>query len=144
MKSLDVKLLIGLHRNVSMLDKRTAELAAKYELTFSQFMVLEALYSKGDMTVGAVRETILSSVGTISVIVNNLVKMKYIERLADKSDRRVTILHLTEAGRKVISQLAPENMMMINDIFSVLDQNEKELLLEILRKLGGNPNEKNR
>lgn len=144
MKSLDVKLLIGLHRNVSMLDKRTAELAAKYELTFSQFMVLEALYSKGDMTVGAVRETILSSVGTISVIVNNLVKMKYIERLADKSDRRATILHLTEAGRKVISQLAPENMMMINDIFSVLDQNEKELLLEILRKLGGNPNEKNR
>lgn len=144
MKRLDVKLLIGLHRNVSMLDKRTAELAAKYELTFSQFMVLETLYSKGDMTVGAVRETILSSVGTISVIVNNLVKMKYIERLADKSDRRVTILHLTEAGRKVISQLAPENMMMINDIFSVLDQKEKESLLEILRKLGGNLNEKNR
>ncbi|DAB18501.1 TPA: MarR family transcriptional regulator, partial [Candidatus Gastranaerophilales bacterium HUM_19] len=74
MKSLEMRALVGLHRSVNMLDKLTADLAAKYEVTFSQFMVLEALYSKGDLTVGAVREHILSSVGTISVIVNNLVK----------------------------------------------------------------------
>ena len=44
-------------------------------------MVLEALYSKGDMSVGEVRERILSSVGTIPLIVNNLVKMNYVERM---------------------------------------------------------------
>lgn len=40
------------------------------------------------MTVGEVRNSILSSVGTISLIVNNLVKMNYIERLSDEKDRR--------------------------------------------------------
>ncbi|MCB5743410.1 MULTISPECIES: MarR family transcriptional regulator [Veillonella] len=144
MKSLEMRALVGLHRSVNMLDKLTADLAAKYEVTFSQFMVLEALYSKGDLTVGAVREHILSSVGTISVIVNNLVKMKYIERLTDKNDRRVSILHLTEAGHKIISQLAPENITMIKDVLSVLDEKEKEDLVAILRKIGGKTDEKNR
>lgn len=44
-------------------------------LTFGQFEVLEALYSKGDMSIGNVMKKILSSVGAISVIVNNLVKL---------------------------------------------------------------------
>ena len=70
----EMKILIGLHRNVNALHKKTSKIAAEYNLTFSQFMVLEALYSKGDMSVGEVRERILSSVGTIPLIVNNLKK----------------------------------------------------------------------
>ena len=65
-----MKILIGLHRNVNTLDKKTSQIAGEYNLTFSQFMVLEALYSKGDMSVGEVRERILSSVGTIPLIIN--------------------------------------------------------------------------
>ena len=45
----EMKILIGLHRNVNALDKKTSKIAAEYNLTFSKFMVLEALYSKGDM-----------------------------------------------------------------------------------------------
>ena len=57
----EMKILIGLHRNVNALDKKTSKIAAEYNLTFSQFMVLEALYSKGDMSVGEVRETALTT-----------------------------------------------------------------------------------
>lgn len=51
-----MKILIGLHRNVSDLDKNTSNIASECNLTFSQFMVLETLYIKGDMTVGEVRD----------------------------------------------------------------------------------------
>ena len=85
-------------------------------------MVLEALYSKGDMSVGEVRERILSSVGTIPLIVNNLVKMNYIERLSDEKDRRVA---------------------MITESMEVLDQEEKEKLVYLLKKIGGKFNGKN-
>jgi len=119
---IEMKILIGLHRNVNTLDKKTAKIASEYHLTFSQFMVLEALYSKGDMSVGEVRERILSSVGTISLIVNNLVKMKYIERIPDKKDRRVCILHLTKEGYEVISKIAPKNEAKITESMDVLDQ----------------------
>lgn len=131
-------MIIGLHRIVNDIDRKTATLVAKYNLTFSQFAVLECLYSKGDLTVGQVRESILSSVGTISIIVNNLVKMKYIERLNDEHDRRICILHLTPEGRNVISKLAPENAAMLRNELSILSQSEKEEMVKLLKKLGGN------
>ena len=129
-----MKILIGLHRNVNALDKKTSKIAAEYNLTFSQFMVLEALYSKGDMSVGEVRERILSSVGTIPLIVNNLVKMNYVERMCNEKDRRVCILHLTQEGYDVISKIVPRNEAMIAESMEVLDQEEKEKLLYLLMK----------
>ena len=132
----EMKILIGLHRNVNALDKKTSKIAAEYNLTFSQFMVLEALYSKGDMSVGEVRERILSSVGTIPLIVNNLVKMNYVERMCNEKDRRVCILHLTQEGYDVISKIVPRNEAMIAESMEVLDQEEKEKLLYLLKKIG--------
>lgn len=131
----ELKILIGLHRNVNALDKKTSKIAAEYNLTFSQFMVLEALYSKGDMSVGEVRDRILSSVGTIPVIVNNLVKRKYIERLPDEKDRRVCILHLTKEGYDIISKIAPRNEAMITESMDALEQEEKESLIYLLKKI---------
>lgn len=133
----EMKILIGLHRNVNALDKKTSKIAAEYNLTFSQFMVLEALYSKGDMSVGEVRERILSSVGTIPLIVNNLVKMNYVERMCNEKDRRVCILHLTQEGYDIISKIVPRNEAMIAESMEVLDQEEKEKLLYLLKKIGG-------
>ena len=137
MSKTEMKILIGLHRNINDIDKKTLKIAAEHGLTLSQFMVLEALYSRGDMTVGEVREKILSSVGTISVIVNNLVKMNYIERLPDERDRRVCILHLTKDGRDVISKVVPKNEAMIEDSMKVLTTEEQEDLLYLLKKMGG-------
>ena len=132
----EMNILIGLHRNVNELDRLTAKLARDYQLTFSQFMVLEALYSKGDMSVGQVRERILSSVGTIPLIVNNLAKQNYIERRSDEKDRRVCMLHLTEKGYEVIHKIAPENEAMISERMNVLTSREKEQLVYLLKKLG--------
>lgn len=134
-EKIENNILIALHRNVNILDKKTSKITNKYKLSFSQFMVLEALYSKGDMSVGQVRETILSSVGTIPLIVNNLVKMGYIERLEDKNDRRICILHLTVDGYNLISKIAPLNTKAIKESMKVLDKNEKETLLYLLKKL---------
>ncbi|MEG0283985.1 MAG: MarR family transcriptional regulator [Erysipelotrichales bacterium] len=141
MDNIEMKILIGLHRNVSDLDKITADIAKEHNLTFSQFAVLEALYSKGDLSVGEVRDLILSSMGTISLIVDNLVKLGYIERLPDKNDRRKSILHLSDEGYKVIEEVVPINKDKIINHISVLDDKEKENLLYIMKKLGGKLNE---
>lgn len=133
----EMKILIGLHRNVSAIDKKTLKLAKDHGLSFSQFMVLEALYSKGDMTVGQVRDKILSSMGTIPLVVKNLVKQGYVERREDPDDKRVCILHLTEEGRDIISKIAPKNEELVVDSMKNLTKEEKEELLYLLKKLGG-------
>lgn len=141
MNDIELKILIGMHRNVNNIDKRTSKMALEHGLTFSQFAVLEALYSKGEMTVGMVRKHILSSMGTIPLIINNLVKMNYVQRLSDEKDRRICIVSLTDEGRKLIKELAPKNEKMIKDFMRVLTDDEKDNLLYLMKKLGGKINE---
>ncbi len=133
-----LKILIGLHKNVKELDRRTLDIARSYGLSFSQFMVLEALYSKGNLSIGEVREAILSSVGTISLVVKNLEKMGYVKRKTDENDKRVSILSLTDEGRDVIDKVIPENETMIYDYMKDLSGGEIETLLSLLKKLGAN------
>lgn len=137
MKNQNLKILIGLHKNVKDLDSRTLKIASKYGLSFSQFMVLEALYSKGKLSISEVRDAILSSVGTISLVVSNLEKMGYIKRESNPKDKRICILSLTDSGRDVIAKIVPENEKMINNYMEILDCDEKENLVNILKKLGG-------
>ena len=133
-----LKILIGLHKNVKELDRRTLDIARSYGLSFSQFMVLEALYSKGNLSIGEVREAILSSVGTISLVVKNLEKTGYVKRKTDENDKRVSILYLTDEGRDVIDKVIPENETMIYDYMKDLSGGEIETLLSLLKKLGAN------
>lgn len=142
MQNIELNILVGLHRNVNTLDKMTSKIAAKHGVTFSQFMVMEVLYSKGDMSVGEVRDRILSSAGTIPLIVNNLVKMNYVERNVCEDDRRVSILSLTKEGRALISRIIPENEAAIRERMDVLTAEEKEAFLYTLKKLGGRIREK--
>ena len=137
MQNKNLKILIGLHKNVKELDSRTLKIVSKYGLSFSQFMVLEALYSKGKLSISEVRDAILSSVGTISLVVSNLEKMGYITREKDPDDKRICILSLTGSGRDVIAKIVPENEKMIHDYMEKLDLDERENLLNILKKLGG-------
>mgnify|MGYP001941651957 CR=1 FL=1 len=126
-----LKILIGLHKNVKELDRRTLDIARSYGLSFSQFMVLEALYSKGNLSIGEVREAILSSVGTISLVVKNLEKMGYVKRKTDENDKRVSILYLTDEGRDVIDKVIPENETMIYDYMKDLSKEETATLLSL-------------
>ena len=137
MDATDRRLLVGLHRKVLHLDKLTAQIAAQEGLTLGQFAVLEALYSKGQQSISAVRERILSSVGTIPVIVRNLERRQLIVRVPSSSDRRVCLIALSEEGRRVIEKIVPENNAMIQAFFAGLTQEEKEQLEHLLQKTGG-------
>lgn len=133
----NLKILIGLHKNVKELDNKTLTIARKYGLSFSQFMVLEALLSKGVLSISEVRDSILSSVGTISLVISNLEKMGHIRRHPDKNDKRICLISLTDKGRDTISKIVPENEKMIDKYMKKLDNRERKILLELLKKLGG-------
>lgn len=137
MNDIELKIIIGMHRNVNDIDRKTSKIASQYGLTFSQFAVLEALYSKGDMNIGMIRKHILSSKGTITMIINNLVKMKYVLRKSDENDRRVCIISLTNEGRKIIEKLYPKNKKMIKKYINLLTSEEKDNLFYLMKKLGG-------
>lgn len=138
----DNYILIGMHRMINQIDRRTAHIAAEHDLTLSQFGVLEALYHVGDLTVGEVKQKILSSDGTIPVVVKNLEKRGLLYRKQDPKDKRKSILSLTEAGQDVISKAYPENEKMIRDQLSVWTKEERRQLSLLLRKFFSGRDEK--
>jgi MarR family 2-MHQ and catechol resistance regulon transcriptional repressor len=129
----DNYILIKMHRIINEIDRGTAHIAAGYDLTLSQFGVLEALYHIGDLTVGEVKKKILSSDGTIPVVVKNLEKQGLICRRQDPADKRKSILSLTDQGKNVISKAYPENEEMIKSKLSVWSDGDKKKLMALLR-----------
>lgn len=142
MPKTEMKILIGLHRAVNYIDRQSARIFSQYDLTMGQFAVLEALYHKGDMTVGQVQEKILSTSGTIPLIVKNLEKRGYLTRRADPDDKRCCILHITELGQELIARVYPENEKKIIELMEYWTPEEQEQLVVLLKKFGGSINGK--
>lgn len=130
---ISLKLIVALHWCIDKIDKKTMKSAQQEGLTFGQFEVLEALYSKGDMSIGSVMKKILSSVGTISVIINNLIKLDYIEKLPCEDDKRVCILHLKDKGRDCIKRVAAKNAEMLVSV----NRRRKRRITHNIKKIGG-------
>lgn len=137
MENPNAKILIGLSRNVHRMHRETSHLLAEYDLTLSQFGVLEVLYSKGSLRVGEVQDKILSSTGTMPTILKNLEQRQFIQKAPDPTDGRATRLQLLPKGEKLVQAILPKNLEKIQTYCSRLSETEKEKLIQLLKKLGG-------
>lgn len=138
----ELKIYIGMSRVLNEINRKTGKIFAKYNLTSSQFAVLEVLYHKGDLTVGEVKEKILSTSGTIPVIIRNLERDGYLQRKRDKDDKRKYILHITEKGIDLMDKVYPENEKMIISLMDNWKEEDKEDIIYYMKKFGGNNIEK--
>lgn len=108
----------------------------EWDLTTSQFGVLEAVYHLGAMHQKEIGTKLLKSGGNITVVINNLEKRGLVRRERMESDRRYVRVHLTEEGRELISEVLPHHVGRIVERFEVLTLSEQRRLGELLRKLG--------
>ena len=106
--------------------------SSAHGLALPQFAVLEALLSKGSLTVGEIKEAVLSSNGPIPVVIGNLQKMGLVERAQDPADHRRSIVSLTKEGRALIERITPENERMFRGKFGVWTKDEKKELVRLL------------
>ncbi len=143
MEKIELKIFIGMSRALNKINRATNKIYTKHGLTSGQFAVLEALYHKGDLSVGDVQDKILSTSGTIPVIVKNLEKEGFLERRNDEIDKRRFILHITQKGRELMDIVYPENEAIIISMISIWNKEEQEQILNYMKKLRGIEDEKN-
>jgi MarR family 2-MHQ and catechol resistance regulon transcriptional repressor len=119
----------------SVATRLSAQLEAE-DLTVSQFGVLETLLHLGPMCQRTIGEKLLRSGGNITLVVDNLEKHGWVRRERQKDDRRMIVIHLTPAGRKLIARVFPRHARAIVKEMSSLDSAEQEALRRLCRKLG--------
>ncbi|WP_420596866.1 MarR family winged helix-turn-helix transcriptional regulator [Deinococcus sp.] len=109
---------------------------ADYDLTTSQFAVLEAVYHLGPLSQRQLGHKILRSSGNLTMVIDNLEKAGLVRRERNITDRRVMNVTLEQAGRTLIERVLPPHVAGIVDVFAGLSESELAQLATLTRKLG--------
>src|SRR6267142_1058217 len=107
------------------------------EMCGSDFAVLEALLHKGPLPINEIGKKVLLTSGSITVAVDRLETKGLVERRAHGTDRRARIVHLTKAGRKLITRAYADHAADMERLASAsLTRAERETLINLLKKIG--------
>ena len=105
------------------------------DITPEQWVILDTLHTKGSLTQKELAEACYKNYPTISRILDNLVKKKYLKRKIEKEDRRKTSVHLTSAGTKLVKKCLPEVKKLRSLSWENLDDKDYKKLKEILEQV---------
>ncbi len=131
-----LKLFIVLSRAHRAITDRVVEDIKSHGLNTTEFAVLELLYHKGDQAIQQIGKKVLLASGSITYVVDKLEQKGLLVRQPCPSDRRVTYAVITDAGKRLMSDIFPQHRAAIREIFAGLNNQEKESLTELLKKLG--------
>ncbi len=109
---------------------------AEFNLTVSQFGVLEALYHKGPLCQRDIAAKILKSTGNITLVIDNLEKRGLVRRERASDDRRYLTVHLTDEGSELIARAFTRVEAAIVADMATLTEQEQKLLGSLCKKLG--------
>lgn len=128
-----VKSMVVLRKAFRTIDAKVSESFKDYDLTPTQFAVLDVLYAKGTMKIGELISNMLATSGNMTVVIKNM------EKKGGSYDTPVQMINvllvsLTANGKAVIEKALPSHIHRVEESFSVLTEAEQEELIRLLKK----------
>lgn len=100
------------------------------------FAVMEVLYYKGAQPIQQIGAKLLLQSGNVTYVIDKLEVAGYLHRTPCPRDRRVIFAELTPKGKELMDQLYPEFSNRIDHALSGLNEEEKQVMIELLKKMG--------
>lgn len=127
---------IKLTRASESLNARVHQHLSNYEISSSQFAVLEVLKHLGPQCQKDLGKKLLKTGGNVVMIIDNLEKRNLVKRDRRGNDRRYVTVKLTHKGQKLIDEIFPKHVKNIVKEFNILKIKEQEELGRLCRKIG--------
>lgn len=127
---------IKLIRSAESLNSKINLELSEFDLTESQFGVLDALFHLGPMKHKEIGKKILKSGGNITMVINNLERRELVQRKRGEKDKRQFIIHLTSKGKNKIQEVLPTIVKKIKKHFEVLTKDEHRELQRLCKVIG--------
>ncbi|WP_236719689.1 MarR family winged helix-turn-helix transcriptional regulator [Neobacillus mesonae] len=108
---------------------------AKNKLGITEFSVLEVLYQKGKQTIQQIGNCILISSGSMTYCLDKLEKKGLLSRIACPDDRRAIHVILTDEGNKLMDEIMPKYLELVDHLFDSLNSDAAETLVHLLKKV---------
>ena len=131
-----LKLWVVLAKAFDSVLKHVETDVANYDLTATEFGILEALYHKGPMLLGEIQRKMLVTSGGITYLVDRLVDKGLVKREHCEDDRRARYAVLTTSGTALIRKSFPTHAARIEQLMAGLTSAEQREATALLRKLG--------
>lgn len=133
-------ILRSLRRIVRAIDLYSKQLESRYGLTGPQLVCLRAIANGGPMTPSELSRIVDLSQGTVSGIVERLVRRQYVSRRRDAKDRRRVVLTVAKAGRDLLeSAPSPLQTRFAQELEQLPEENQAVIatMLEQIVKMMG-------
>ncbi len=116
------------------LDERVRDLG----LTSVQARLLLSLVKFPDNNQAFYAERIEVEPITLTRMVDRMEEAGWVERVADPTDRRARLLHLTDQSREIVEPLRKTVETMVNDMAEGFTPQERDVLARLLGKISAN------
>ncbi|MFC3747823.1 MarR family winged helix-turn-helix transcriptional regulator [Paenibacillus sp. GCM10012306] len=133
---LDLRLLRVYMKSAQSVGDLMKKDISRYGVDIGAFHILEFLYNKGPHAIQKIGEKFSIPSGSVTYVVDKLEKKGVIQREVSAEDRRLVIIKLTDDGQALFDDIFPKHTQTIADMFSVLTDEDKHQLTELLKKLG--------
>ena len=107
-------------------------------LNYTDFGALEMLLHKGSLPVNVMGRKLRLTTGSITTAVDRLESRGLVARGNDETDKRIRLVHLTDAGRALIESAFQRHIKDLERLFGVLQEEERETLISLVKKVGKN------
>jgi MarR family transcriptional regulator, 2-MHQ and catechol-resistance regulon repressor len=106
------------------------------EMCLSDFMVLEVLLHRGPLPVNIIGQKVLLTSGSMTTSVDRLEHRGLVLRQTDPFDGRVTLVHLTKEGRKLIEKAFSRHAAGMEQLVADWGEEERRQFIESLKRIG--------
>ena len=127
---------IKLIRASESLNARIHRHLSDYDISSSQFAVMEILHHLGPQCQRDLGSKMLRTGGNVVMIIDNLEKRGLVKRDREGKDRRYVNVRLTPKGKRLIQKIFPEHVAGIVKEMNILNKEEQLELGRLCRKLG--------
>ena len=119
-----------------LLVKRIAELLQPFDLTPASALVLSMLAdSELSLPPNEIADRLIITRATVTGLIDSLQRRAYVERCPHPSDRRMTLVEITEKGREVANAFRPIVHQQEKEWLGALNKREQQQLIDSLHRL---------
>jgi DNA-binding MarR family transcriptional regulator len=104
-------------------------------VTLEQAHTIETLGSSGALRMKELASKMGITTGTLTVNIDKLEKLGYVERVPNKKDRRSILVQLTDDGKKLFDEHHELHLRLTTEITANLTEDESALVTDILKKI---------
>lgn len=107
----------------------------KYNLNSSLYYYIVKIYANPGITQEKLSNLVYLNPSNITRAINQLIKLDYIKKSENKTDKRTSILNLTEKGKEIYPSILDTINSVQKELLDVIEENEQELFIEQIKKI---------